>query len=83
MEVSDMRYRAKSKELKSQRILCGITQGEMAQLLGTYQSSVSGFEIGKVTVSKDKAIEIACLLKTDLNRIFEPFCSICGRPINN
>jgi DNA-binding XRE family transcriptional regulator len=76
-----MRYRAKTNEMKAQRVLRGYTQADVAQALGWHQPYMSDLEMGRITINRERALAISRFIKTSIGNIFEKSCPLCRRPL--
>lgn len=59
------------ENLKKYRLQAGLTQAELAEIIGVAQPTIAEYEIGKKTPVVNKAIKIAEILNTTCEKLFE------------
>lgn len=57
------------ERLRSYRIKHNMTQAEMARLINVEQPTVNNYEVGKIRPSKNTAIQIAKVMKIDVDEL--------------
>ncbi len=59
------------ENLKKCRLQAGLTQTELAEVIGVAQPTIAEYEVGKKTPTLDKAIKIAKILGTTCEELFK------------
>lgn len=57
------------ERLRAYRIKHDMTQAEMAKLINVEQPTVNNYEVGKIRPSKNTAIQIAKVMKIDVDEL--------------
>lgn len=57
------------ERLRTYRLKHDMTQAEMAKLINVEQPTVNNYEVGKIRPSKNTAIQIAKVMKIDVDEL--------------
>ena len=75
---------AADSKIARMRVARGLSQAQLARIIGLHPSAIGFWEIGNVKPSKQSLLKLAAALQCDLDELVDipvPKCRVCGREL--